>query len=104
MKLKGLPIEQDIWERFYAQMITALIIIIFPRKRYYIFIILAGEFPQDLSKFNRKSPGHDLFQMVENICLVLDAHHEMYCFLQFERKVFDAKVKETGPVYILDIL
>ena len=51
MKLKGLPIERDIWERFYAQMITALIIIIFPRKRYYIFIILAGEFPQDLSKF-----------------------------------------------------
>jgi hypothetical protein len=56
MKLKDLPIERDIWERFYAQMITALIIIIFPRKRYYIFIILAGEFPQDLSKFNRKSP------------------------------------------------
>jgi hypothetical protein len=79
IKLKDLPIERDIWERFYAQMITALIIIIFPRKRYYIFIILAGEFPQVLSKFNRKSPGHNLFQMVENICLVLDAHHEMYC-------------------------
>jgi hypothetical protein len=59
--------------------ITALIIIIFPRKRYYIFIILAGEFPQDLLKFNRKSPGHDLVEIDENICPLLDAHHEMHC-------------------------
>ncbi len=34
MKLKGLSIERYIWERFCAQMITALIINIFPRKRY----------------------------------------------------------------------
>ena len=81
MKLKDMPIERDIWERFYAQMITALIIIIFPRKRYYIFIILAGEFLKTSRNLTESllSPGHDLFQMVENICLVLDAHHEMYC-------------------------
>jgi hypothetical protein len=71
-----------------------------------LFIILAGDFPfdfpQDLSKLiesllecwsweNSSSLNIKkkyLFLMVENICLVLDAHHEYTAFLQFERNVF----------------
>jgi hypothetical protein len=49
--------ERYIWKRFYVQMITALIIRIFPRKRYYIKDLLYG--CRIVAKFNT----HNLYSI-----------------------------------------
>jgi hypothetical protein len=34
---------------------------------------------RELKIIEHSKKNNDLFQMVENICVALDAHHEIYC-------------------------